>query len=124
MAPCPVPDAFIVNIPGALGVTGIVIGGEGMPKYSTTTATEALVATEYGTTTLSCVLNVKMTGAGTPSNRTRVPASVVSNRPDAFNWCNARVSGPIPDPKMVMISPGEIAAGRKVAAPSTPVLEN
>src|ERR1035437_5384704 len=60
MAPCPVPDPFAVNIPGALGVTDIVTGGEAMPAYSTNTATEVLAATEYGTTTLSCLFHVKI----------------------------------------------------------------
>src|ERR1700736_3327641 len=55
-------------------------------------------------------------GAGMPSNSTRIPANSVSTAPEANTEGPTPTVGPRPRPVMLMISPGAMGPGKKLAA--------
>src|SRR5260370_15997235 len=72
------------------------------------------LATSYGTMALICKAETKIIGAGTLSNNTCVPPSVTSILP--LTGVNSKPgAGPMFEPKMLIISPGETGPGAKLA---------
>ena len=99
------PDASAVKTPGLAVAMGTVSAFDRAPRYSTCTCVLARPATPYGTTVLIWSPATYSSGAGTPSNRTRTPASLVATLPDSS--CKPTPSdGPIPEPKMLTTPPG------------------
>src|SRR5450759_2354280 len=116
MAPCPRPDPSIVKIAGAVFTAWRPMGSERTPDISICRFVPVRPYTLYRTMALIWSDLTNSSGPGIPSNSTRVPATWVSTDPEANRLGPTPTAGPRPVPVTVMISPGAMGPGNKLAA--------
>ncbi len=98
-----------MKIAGRAACTGTETEFEFLPWNSTAIVTLLLPLLKYGTTQLIGPAETQTIVTATPSKRIRVCATCVETRPPVY--CNpAKAAGPMPEPKIVTISPGCLVA--------------